>query len=171
MKMRPSLLLAAAALLIAATWAATPAAAYGLHQNLPLTSSAIAGQDSSQPRLELVLVGVVILIVIARRVIPMLGGSRDTTAGTTLGNYGPAGGAICPHCGRTFARQLLSPNLVVGKLSRCPHCGKWSVVAAASASALAAADAAQRGPAEATDAPLSPEEKLRRQIENSKYER
>ena len=171
MKIRLSLLLACAAMLISALWAAAPTAASTLHRNPLVTGHSIAGQAGSQPRLELVLVGVVILIVIARRVVPMLGGRQDTAAGSTLGSYGPAGGAICPHCGRTFARNLFSPNLVAGKLSRCPHCGKWSVVAAASAAALAAADAAQREPAEAGDAPLNSEEKLRRQIENSKYER
>ncbi len=170
MKIRLSLL-ACAAMLISPLWAATPAAAYELKQSLFMTNGSTMGQDGSQPRLELVLVGVVILIVIARRVVPMLGGRQDTVAGSTPGSYGPAGGAICPHCGRTFSRNLLSPNLVIGKLSRCPHCGKWSVVAAASPAALAAADAAQREPTETADAPLSSEEKLRRQIENSKYER
>ncbi len=175
MKMRLSLLLACAAMLISATWAATPAAAYDLSRGLRMTGCSTAGQDSSQPRLELVLVGVVVLIVIVRRVIPMLGGGGGTAAKSAFGRYGPAGGAICPRCGQIFARQLLSPNLVTGKLSRCPHCGKWSIVAAASPTVLAAAEAAQRGPAgepaEATDAPPNPEEKLRRQIEDSKYER
>jgi len=49
-----------------------------------------------------------------------------------LGDYGLAGGVVCPRCQLPFGRNLLAPNLVVGKLSRCPHCGKWAVLPRAS---------------------------------------
>jgi len=45
-----------------------------------------------------------------------------------LGEYGPAGGAVCPKCRLPFSRSLWTPNLIRGKLERCPHCRKWSVV-------------------------------------------
>lgn len=87
------------------------------------------------------------------------------------GEYGPAGGAVCPRCGQPFARHLVSPNLVMGKLERCPHCRKWSVVARAPAEALRQAEArmardVSRGRAEFGDK----EERLRRLMDESRYE-
>jgi len=84
--------------------------------------------------------------------------------------YGIEGGAICPKCGRPFARHLFSPNLLVGKLERCPYCGKWSVVPAASREALTAAEAAEVTASRPSVLEASPEEKLRRQIDESRYE-
>lgn len=52
------------------------------------------------------------------------------------GKYGPAGGAVCPRCGLPFSRSLFSPNLVAGKIVRCPHCGKVSIQARASQARL-----------------------------------
>lgn len=85
------------------------------------------------------------------------------------GDYGPAGGAICPRCAKPYARHFSSPNLVVGKLERCPWCGKWAVVPRAPAAVLAAAEAAEEAGAQPTVAPESDEDRLRRQIEGSRY--
>ncbi|MQC25860.1 MAG: hypothetical protein DWG76_00205 [Chloroflexi bacterium] len=87
------------------------------------------------------------------------------------GNYGMAGGAICNHCGKPFARNSWMPNLVVGKLARCPHCGKWSLAARAHPDRLETAEAElalmeQSGQASAQDS----KESLRRQIDDSQYE-
>ena len=57
-----------------------------------------------------------------------------------LGKYGIAGGAICPRCDLPFSRFFLSPNLVAGKLVRCPHCGKISIRARASQNQLQKAE-------------------------------
>ncbi len=57
-----------------------------------------------------------------------------------LGKYGPAGGAICPRCDLPFSRFFISPNLLVGKLVRCPHCGKISIRARASQNQLQEAE-------------------------------
>jgi len=84
-------------------------------------------------------------------------------------NYGIEGGAICAKCGRPFARHFFSPNLLVGKLERCPYCGKWGIVAAASREALAAAEAAEVEASKPAVPEASPDEKLRRQIEESRY--
>ena len=51
--------------------------------------------------------------------------------GFRLGEYGSAGGAVCPRCQLPFSRSFWSPNLIRGKVERCPHCGKWSLVARA----------------------------------------
>ncbi|MBL7164836.1 MAG: hypothetical protein ISS57_19785 [Anaerolineales bacterium] len=57
-----------------------------------------------------------------------------------LGDYGLAGGVVCPRCRLPYSRNFLAPNLVVGKLLRCPHCGKWAILARASQTALEAAE-------------------------------
>jgi hypothetical protein len=56
------------------------------------------------------------------------------------GVYGMAGGAVCKRCGMPFSRSILAPNMIVGKLERCPHCGKWAIVGRAAAADLAAAE-------------------------------
>ncbi len=85
-------------------------------------------------------------------------------------NYGLGGGTICKRCGRPFAVSLFGPNLLVGKLTRCPYCGKWSVAQRASPEALRTAEQA-----EVQNRPLvhepTPEELLRRQIEDSRLSR
>lgn len=89
----------------------------------------------------------------------------------TAGEYGLAGGAVCKRCGLPFSRRLWSPNLLTGKLERCPHCGKWAVVRRASPTELGAAEARLNpGDASHTAAPAeNAEERLRRQIEESRY--
>lgn len=115
---------------------------------------------------ELVLVLVVVLVVVIRRLLLLSG--RNQVPGAP--DYSAAGAAVCPGCGRAFARNFLSPNLVMGKLCRCPHCGKWSIVPRATPAELAAAEAANRAVSEPAAQALSEEEQLRRQIEASKYE-
>ncbi len=85
---------------------------------------------------------------------------------------GPAAGmAVCRKCGRAFPRSFFGLNLLAGKLVRCPHCGAWAILPAASPAELELAEAREKGPAEQPAAPLSPEEALRRRIEQSKYEK
>lgn len=57
-----------------------------------------------------------------------------------LGKYGPAGGVVCPRCELPFSRSVLSPNLLVGKLVRCPHCGKITISPRASNTRLQEAE-------------------------------
>ncbi len=83
--------------------------------------------------------------------------------------YGLAGGAICPHCGRPFARHWWAPNVGMRKFERCPHCGRWSLVGAASAAELAAAEQRWAAPAAAEPA-MTAEERRRRQLEESRYQ-
>lgn len=122
--------------------------------------------DASQAVPGLVLAAIVVLVVVGRRMLQLSG--RVQTAGAP--ETSAAGAAICPKCKRPFARSFLSPNLVVGKLCRCPHCGKWSVVPRATAAELAAAEAADRAASEPAAPALSEEERLRRKIDASKYE-
>ena len=57
-----------------------------------------------------------------------------------LGKYGPAGGVVCPRCELPFSRSVISPNLVAGKLVRCPHCGKISILPRAASARLQEAE-------------------------------
>ena len=90
-------------------------------------------------------------------------------------DYGVAGGAVCRSCGLPFPRSALDLNMLVGKLVRCPHCGKRAILPAASPAELAAAEERERqkyGGAAGAVQPrqLSKEEQLRRRIEESRYE-
>lgn len=87
-------------------------------------------------------------------------------------NYGLLGGAVCSRCGRPFARHLWAPSLLAGKLERCPHCGKWGVVRAASRAELAAAEAAELGGTttlEQASAQSGPDQ-LRRDLDDSRFQ-
>ena len=113
-------------------------------------------------------------IILITTIGPFLLG-RGKTGSVALGsprNYGVFGGAICPRCERPFARHIWGMNLVVGKLDRCPHCGKWSIVRAQPLSVLRAAEQAELDNAD-TEGRLnvmSEEERLRKELENSRYQ-
>src|SRR2546422_242225 len=101
---------------------------------------------------------------------------RGRLSPTPLGaarRYGILGGAICPKCGRPFSRHWWAPNAVSGKLDRCPHCGRWSVVRALPLDQLRAAEAAELQAAQPTHPASEPsaEEKLRRQLDESRFDR
>ena len=80
------------------------------------------------------------------------------------------GGGICPKCKRPFGFQLLSMNMIVGKLTPCPHCGKWSVVKRATMSELHAAELAELDTEKAQIHDASEEEKLRKELDDSRYQ-
>lgn len=131
--------------------------------------SAEAGWKSALGILGPVL-GLVIAISLISIVGPML---MDRGKKTPLGaprNYGFSGGAICPKCGRPFALHMFKLNLLVGSLDRCPHCGKFSIVRHASTAELRAAEAAELEGSEPQVAEMSEEEKLRKELESSKYQ-
>lgn len=88
--------------------------------------------------------------------------------------YGLLGGAVCPRCGRPFSLQLWSVNLMAGRLTRCPHCAKWSFVQRASPVALAEAEEFEAElEAEGEVLPagsVGEEERLRRRLDDSRFE-
>jgi hypothetical protein len=85
-------------------------------------------------------------------------------------SYGLTGGAICPKCGRPFGMHLFGLNLMVGKLDRCPYCGRWSLVRRASPAELRQAELAELDQSAEPELQLSPEEQLRRDLDSSRYE-
>ena len=85
-------------------------------------------------------------------------------------NYGLRGGGICPKCHRPFAMHFWGMNLGFSKLDRCPYCGKWSVVRAQSATKLREAEMAELEWTKADIRETSEEEKIRKEIDDSRYQ-
>ncbi len=115
-----------------------------------------------------ILIGIAALVVIAALSTMLM---RRKGGRPRIGEYGSAGGAVCSRCGLPFERHVLSPNLLIGKLERCPHCGKWAIVRRASREALEKAeerwmDDEARGGLDME----SEEDKLHRMIEDSRFE-
>jgi hypothetical protein len=87
------------------------------------------------------------------------------------GQYGAAGGAVCRHCRMPFSRSILAPNLVAGKLERCPHCRKWAIASRASKDQLSAAEARYRQDAHEGEVVFeNAEDETRRRLEESRFE-
>lgn len=115
-----------------------------------------------------ILIGFGALVLIATVGTMLMGRQKDRPR---IGEYGAAGGALCPRCGLPYSRHVLSPNLLIGKLERCPHCGKWAIVRRATREALERAetrlvDDEARGGLDLE----SEEDKLHRMIEDSRFE-
>jgi DNA-directed RNA polymerase subunit RPC12/RpoP len=87
-----------------------------------------------------------------------------------LGKYGPAGGVVCTRCGLPFSRSILSPNLLAGKLVRCPHCGKISILARASQDSLNEAEAKFTNKDTTTGISGSENKDLNKLIDDSRFE-
>jgi DNA-directed RNA polymerase subunit RPC12/RpoP len=146
-----------------------------LHSNV-INAQFITAEQANQSVLKMLIPILVVVFgaVILSALIPMLT-TRGKTEHLPLGasrNYGLMGGTICSRCGRPFSIHVWGINLLVGKLDRCPYCGKWSIVRRRSAEELKAAEQAELDQAagEAIPSPLSEEEKLRKELDNSKYQ-
>jgi hypothetical protein len=137
--------------------------------------SAAAGWDLTMSFMVplLVIVGLVMLLGLGVPFVQSMRGQRQSVPPGTERNYGLVGGAICPKCGRPTPRHLWGLNMLVGKFDRCENCGRWSLLRAAPLSELRAAEAAERRQARAAargSAPdASPEEQLRRQLDDSRF--
>jgi hypothetical protein len=122
--------------------------------------------------------GVVLLITligIGSQFLMLRGGGKNVAPGTAR-NYGIKGGAICKRCGRPFSIHFWSANLGPWKLDRCDNCGHTGLVMRAPLDALRAAEAAEKetfsdssGAIPAGQTPLSAEDELRRQLDDTKY--
>lgn len=98
-------------------------------------------------------------------------GKKENLALGAPRQYGFFGGAICPNCNRPFSRHIYGLNLGPRKLDRCPYCGKWSLVGQASKAELELAEAAEIEDAQkGALKPQLPEEKLKRDLDESRFE-
>ncbi len=86
---------------------------------------------------------------------------------------GTWGGTICPNCGRPYAIHFWSFKLVVARLDRCPHCGKWKMVRRMPQEMLEAAaeawETTDAAPA-TKEAPENAEQKLQDQLDDSRFD-
>jgi hypothetical protein len=104
----------------------------------------------------------------------VLGGKK--TGSIPLGarrNYGFAGGTICPKCNRPFALNFMAPNMILGKLARCPHCGKVGIFTRQSPAMLRMAEEAELALAKAAEPQvqgLSEAEKLKKELDDSRFQ-
>ena len=112
-------------------------------------------------------VGFAVVVVAARFLF-----FRDRSGKAKKG-YGAFGGVVCSNCKRPFAGHWWALNLLAARYDRCPHCGKWQGTRVATADQLAEAEAYEaslgRG-APAPDDETDAKEKLRKQLENSRFE-
>lgn len=110
-------------------------------------------------------VGVLLGLLLAGTLIPAVLARRREFR---LSQYGAAGGAVCPRCQLPYARGFWSPNLVGGRLERCPHCGKWAMARRATATMLQAAEA--RYLSESRPQVVDDKAPLGRLIDDSRFE-
>lgn len=133
--------------------------------------SASEGTQSAM-RILIPILGIVAVAVVLAAVIPVVTGRKTIPLEPgTPRNY-PLGGAVCPKCQRPFAVHIYGLNLGLGKLDRCPYCGKWSVVRRESLQKLRAAEEAELERARETGSVpgMTEEEKLKKQLEDSKFQ-
>jgi DNA-directed RNA polymerase subunit RPC12/RpoP len=108
--------------------------------------------------------------MILSAVIPLLTGRKTAALAAGTPRQYTLGGGVCPKCSRPFAFHLLSLNMLTGKLTRCPYCGRWSIVRRASVQELRAAEQAEIETAKGPIPEASKEEKLRKELEDSKFQ-
>lgn len=111
------------------------------------------------------MLGVILVLFVVSAVIPTFFSRKGK-----VGEYGMLGGAVCPKCHLPFSLSFWGFNLFTGKLQRCPHCGKWSLVRRARPDALAAAEARYRGEEAKPGFGETAEQRTRRQIDDSRYD-
>ena len=137
-----------------------------------ITCYILTGEEAGQSTIKIVvtLLGVIIGISVLGIVLPNLLGKKRKPV--VVGEYSLAGGAVCPRCKMPYSRHTLSPNLVVGKLERCPHCGKWAIARRASKAELKAAEGRLRQDKKegGLDIPQDEDEILRRALEDSRFD-
>jgi hypothetical protein len=130
----------------------------------------ITGSASFQRTLTILIP--ILILIIGGRVLSSWIANRSRQKAGLPPIHGPLGGTNCPNCAKPYAFHIWSFNLVAFRIDRCPHCGKWKVVKKYHPDVLAAsAEAMMKTEDESAKTPsLSPDEKLRRQLEDSRFD-
>lgn len=120
----------------------------------------------------LAVVGVVLLLSFGVSLLQTSSGKKSALPLGAARTYGLLGGALCPKCRRPFSIHWWSFNVVGQKLDRCDHCGQWSLVRRLSREKLREAEAAEVTLAqpERPIPEMKPEEKLKRQLDESRFD-
>lgn len=128
--------------------------------------------EQSVAKLLLPVLGVLLGVVLLSAVVPFIT-RRGKRVSLPLGaerNYGAGGGGICPKCRRPFGLPLFSAHLGFSKLAVCPYCGKMSLVRLESIERLRQAEKSELDWVQPGKTPISEEEKLRQELDDSKYQ-
>ena len=161
----------------------------GVHTMIAKGYTSDGGElESNQVRVEFVLakegwktaakivvpiIGIVFGVMSATFLFPVLlqRGKRVHLPPGVQRKYGISGGGICSNCSRPYALHIYGLNFGGKKYDHCPYCGKWSLVRRSTIQDLRAAEAAELQAGKTIiDAPeISEEEKLRKQLEDSRY--
>ncbi len=124
-------------------------------------------------RIIIPILAITVVIILVTTVIPLVSGGRGLKKlepGTPR-SY-KLGGTICPKCQRPFDMPILGLNLFTGKFTRCPFCGKWSMVHYKSMSELRAAEQTEmeRANEKPTVQGETDAEKLKKEMDDSRYQ-
>ena len=137
------------------------------------TTEILSGEDAMSSTFKLVvpILLVVVGVMALSAFIPIITGRKKAFE---LKKYGLAGGAVCKSCGLPFSRNTLAPNLLVGKLERCPHCGKWQIAARANSAQLEIAENMYLADKQEGNLEISSveddDDKLRQMLDDSRFD-
>ena len=136
-----------------------------------LTYNFLSRQAASQSTRGIILplLGLTVGIALISWLLQYLTSRKKPNSGAAVSYNGFYGGAGCPKCSRPFARSFFGMNLVVGRLERCPHCGKWVMSRRASLAELEAAAEAERASAQTEETPVEPRSELKEMLDDSRY--
>jgi hypothetical protein len=127
----------------------------------------------SSTKIILPVMGVILAAILLSTLLPLLV-RRGKRLNIPLGServYDAGGGTICPNCHRPFTLPLFSAHLGFSRLAACPFCGKWSLVRIESIDKLREAEKAELEWVKPERPAIIPEEdKLRKEIDDSKYQ-
>jgi hypothetical protein len=122
------------------------------------------------------MLGIIVAIMLFALLLTVFTSKRKVNISPgTERKYGFSGGAICPKCNRPTPLHVLGFNLLIAKYDRCENCGKWSVMRIQPLNALRQAEreelerAKQEGE-NRIDASLSDEEKIKKELEDSRFQ-
>jgi hypothetical protein len=132
----------------------------------------VSASEGTQAALRIVIPILVIVFgaMLLAAIVPLLAGRKTARLAPGAPRQYTLGGAICPKCGRPFGIHLYGLRLLGNKLDRCPYCGKWSLVRYASTEQLRTAEQAEVQAAQAQVPEASAEEKLKKELDDSKYQ-
>jgi len=110
-----------------------------------------------------------LLIVAGVQVLLIKNKPKQSSSSAKPRDYGILGGTICPKCGRPFPRHIWGVNLMVGRLDRCEHCGKWVMTVRATPDVLRSAEEAEFAETWTENIPELGHEDNKDSLEDTKY--
>jgi hypothetical protein len=110
-----------------------------------INATFVSGSDATGGMLRIVIPILVLVFgaMLLAAIVPILTGRRTQQLEAGAPRSYTLGGGICPKCSRPFGFSFFGFNLLGGKYTRCPYCGKWSHVGYASRDKLRAAEEAE----------------------------